>query len=383
MASNKDNFTRFWIIPCKAEVLRKISRFKLEKAFTSAYGLLRKCSTLPSGDYLAEVWNRKQSDAMGQPRQILGANITATPHRSLNQSKAIIICRDAKEETEEELLDHFTPQGVIAVKKFGPHGVLCLTFDMPTYPEKVKVGDYTLVPTKPYIPNPLRCYKCQKFGHASQRCRGQQTCAKCGSIDHASHDCTQPECCVNCKGKHAATSKTCSQYLLEKQVIEIKLRDKILFPEAHKRAKQKSFSQVVAANRSSTVTANSSATQHTPVNRPKMVDCGVQWPLDATISPSDLLERDENIPSTSATTARKYSPLRHARSLSREQVETAIKPVQTPISPPPRRQSPSPRRSPSPPSLRSDRNRSPVSDISEVSQKPKKIKKSAKSSKSK
>ena len=132
MASNKDNFTRFWIIPCKAEALRKISSFKLQKAFTSAYGLLKKCSILPSGDYLAEVWNRKQSDAMGQPQQIFGANITATAHRSLNQSKAIIVSRDIKDESEDELLDYFTPQGVIGVKKFGPHGVLCLTFDMPT-----------------------------------------------------------------------------------------------------------------------------------------------------------------------------------------------------------------------------------------------------------
>ena len=61
MASNKDNFTRFWIIPCKAEALRKISRFKLEKAFTSAYGLLRKCSTLPSGGSVRQE-NKKHSD---------------------------------------------------------------------------------------------------------------------------------------------------------------------------------------------------------------------------------------------------------------------------------------------------------------------------------
>ena len=69
---------------------------------------------LPSGNHLAEIKNRKQSDAMGQPQQILGANITDTAHRSLNQSKAIIVSRDITDESEEELLDYFTPQGVIS-----------------------------------------------------------------------------------------------------------------------------------------------------------------------------------------------------------------------------------------------------------------------------
>ena len=91
----------------------------------------------PNTLQLAEVWNKKHSDAMVQPRQILGANITATRHRSLNQSKAIIVYRDIKDESEEELLDFFTPQGVIGVKKFGPHSVLCVYFDRPTFSDKV------------------------------------------------------------------------------------------------------------------------------------------------------------------------------------------------------------------------------------------------------
>ena len=148
------------------------------------------------------------------------------------------------------------------------------------------------------------------------RCKGQQTCTKCDSIDHASNDCTEPEFCVNCKNKHAVTSKTCSKYLLEKQVIEISLREKFNFQKPASVLNRK-VSQIVAANPYSTAIATSSTTQHTPVIRPKMVNWGVQWPLDATISQSDVLESVENIPLTPQTTARKYSPLRHARSLLR------------------------------------------------------------------
>ncbi|XP_037536589.1 cyclin-H [Nematolebias whitei] len=35
----------------------------------------------------------------------------------------------------------------------------------------------------PYIPPPLRCYKCQRYGHIAAVCKGKQRCAKCGA-DH-------------------------------------------------------------------------------------------------------------------------------------------------------------------------------------------------------
>ncbi|GBO11583.1 hypothetical protein AVEN_202519-1 [Araneus ventricosus] len=32
---------------------------------------------------------------------------------------------------------------------------------------------------RPFIPNPLRCFKCQRFGHSQTNCRGTLTCARC------------------------------------------------------------------------------------------------------------------------------------------------------------------------------------------------------------
>jgi len=40
-----------------------------------------------------------------------------------------------------------------------------------------------------------RCFKCQKFGHGKNACRGRETCATCGHIGHTSSDCTnEPKC---------------------------------------------------------------------------------------------------------------------------------------------------------------------------------------------
>ncbi|GFW30218.1 uncharacterized protein TNCV_3067701 [Trichonephila clavipes] len=41
---------------------------------------------------------------------------------------------------------------------------------------------------RPYIPNPLRCFKCPRFGHSQTSCRGQLTCSRCASVGHASTD---------------------------------------------------------------------------------------------------------------------------------------------------------------------------------------------------
>ena len=34
---------------------------------------------------------------------------------------------------------------------------------------------------QPYIPYPLRCFQCQKFGHSQKWCKNQLACWKCGS----------------------------------------------------------------------------------------------------------------------------------------------------------------------------------------------------------
>jgi len=45
-----------------------------------------------------------------------------------------------------------------------------LTFDKLQLPEILKIG-YLLVRVEQYLPTPLRCTKCQKFGHHATKCR--------------------------------------------------------------------------------------------------------------------------------------------------------------------------------------------------------------------
>ncbi|GFV45260.1 uncharacterized protein TNCV_2496181 [Trichonephila clavipes] len=55
----------------------------------------------------------------------------------------------------------------------------------PKLPTIVKAG-YLNCKISLYIPNSLRCLKCQMFGHSQTSCRGQLTCSRCSFVGHSS-----------------------------------------------------------------------------------------------------------------------------------------------------------------------------------------------------
>ena len=48
--------------------------------------------------------------------------------------------------------------------------------------------------------NPLRCMKCQNFGHIKYNCRKNYACSHCGYYDYNEKENVLR--CVNCNGKH-------------------------------------------------------------------------------------------------------------------------------------------------------------------------------------
>ena len=53
-----------------------------------------------------------------------------------------------------------------------------LTFNASTILKEIKIG-FMIERLELYVPAPLWCFKCKKFGHHKDIYRGQQTCAKC------------------------------------------------------------------------------------------------------------------------------------------------------------------------------------------------------------
>ena len=52
-----------------------------------------------------------------------------------------------------------------------------MTFELSVIPPKIKIG-YTGERVEQFIPNPVRCYKCQKYGYHQDKCNGKIVCVE-------------------------------------------------------------------------------------------------------------------------------------------------------------------------------------------------------------
>ena len=150
--------------------------------------------------------------------------------------------------SEADIVIELREQGVEEVSRFilkkdGKEiktNTLFVTFRTPTPPEKIKIGYYNEA-VNLYIPNPLRCFSCQEFGHSRKFCKKEPKCWKCGHEAHEGGECTSESlCCVNCKGDHFSSSKTCPVWILEKEIQRVKAEKKLMYGEAKRLVKASS-----------------------------------------------------------------------------------------------------------------------------------------------
>ncbi|GFV86008.1 uncharacterized protein TNCV_203881 [Trichonephila clavipes] len=157
----------------------------------------------------------------------------------LNSCRGVISESDLLTTPDAEIFDGFSDQGVIQVRRITikkdnsviPTKHLILTFNRPKLPTTIKAG-YLNCKNRPYIPNPLRCFRCQRFGHSQTSCRGQLTCSRCASAGHSSTDCTLEPKCINCSPSHLSNSQLCPKWKLEKQIHEIRTNNNVSYIEA-------------------------------------------------------------------------------------------------------------------------------------------------------
>ena len=83
-------------------------------------------------------------------------------------------------------------------------------------PERIHLGVWGSYPTAPFTPEPLRCYRCHKFGHHRERCTAKVVCGVC-SENHDTSVCLDQHKagnltlakCPNCSKSHHAWSRHC------------------------------------------------------------------------------------------------------------------------------------------------------------------------------
>ncbi|KAG1677311.1 Nucleic-acid-binding protein from mobile element jockey [Nymphon striatum] len=226
----------------KLSPLLKLSPFAIFKTIISIAGDEPKSvKRLISGDILVETNTKIQTGRLIKAKEFFNMPVAVSPHGSLNYSKGVIRSRELKDCSESELLNELSSQGITAVKKIlitrnGQKittGTIILTFNIPEPPKSIKAA-YLNVRVEKYIPNPLRCFKCQKYGHHQTTCKREAVCGRCGEPNHTDNGCEKTPCCVNCKGKHPSYSRECPDFTLEKKIVTHKYNNNTTFPEARR-----------------------------------------------------------------------------------------------------------------------------------------------------
>lgn len=277
------------------------------------------CRTLKSGDILVKTENVKQAKSLIKLTRIAHANVEVTEHRTLNTCRGVVSAYELKYEEEDIMLEYLKPQNVTKIqfhmKKIGNEGIKTglafVTFGTNEPPEYLTIGCLKLK-VRPYIPAPMRCFVCNKFGHISKVCPSQNTpkCYNCNEDKHIhtrDEKCTRQPKCVNCgSNEHNSYNRTCSELKRQVEIQTIKVTQKVSFSEAVKRSN-------LQRNTYAQVTANKNNTNSTKQAQCQCAQCEYHKPKSIKERPmidySDLKDNDkqseQNVgESTSGTSAK-------------------------------------------------------------------------------
>jgi len=133
-----------------------------------------------------------------------------------------------------------------------PSETVCITFEKSVVdiPDQIYLG-YLKFRCHEYVPQPRRCFKCQRYGHVSVSCNATRRCAKCGE-DHGYDECQQGQeqlKCCNCGENHSAAYKGCKEYHKAKEVVEVKIDKKISYAQAASIVRNNAAQRVVNTGR--------------------------------------------------------------------------------------------------------------------------------------
>lgn len=228
----------------KGKSLANYNPFLFAKATEMAIGGKPLQTTiLRDGKMLMRMRNHKEAKKLYNINLNHGDNcikVKVYEHKTLNTSKGVIRCDACKFLTEQELLEGLQPQNVTEVyimKRRGQNGEMyntrtaILTFKTTVLPRKVDIG-YFSERVELFIPNPMRCMKCMRFGHTKKYCSREKTCAKCGDLYH--EVCNNPLKCTACGENHSSLDKECPIWKDEVEIKKIQTEKRITIREARR-----------------------------------------------------------------------------------------------------------------------------------------------------
>ena len=242
-------YVKFYSIvsPSNAD-LSKLNMFAVDREIGEIIGEPARISPSQDKSLTVKVKNDAQGQKLLTMKTLVKETVTVQPHGRFNVSQGVITSSSLKEYSEEQLVEGLTDQGVskaYRIKRKADQGnliltnSLILTFNSSIPPEKVHIWARYFERVCQYIPLPRRCFRCQGYGHTTQNCRSSKAyCGVCSeecTTDHTTTTCNRPFYCLHCQEPHATSSKKCTRYLMEKELLAVKTKEQLTFAEARRR----------------------------------------------------------------------------------------------------------------------------------------------------
>ena len=172
-------------------LLGKLSPFAVQKGFQAVAGTLRSIKRLRNGSFLVECARKSQAMGLLKTTRLVDRPVRVSIHKALNSSRGVIRCHELSGMTEMEIRMGLQEQGVVEVHRVTvkkdtekvPTNTLFLTFNTPDLPKEITVSALK-VKVALFVPNPMCCFNCNKFGHTSQHCKVAAKCTGCEKDKH-------------------------------------------------------------------------------------------------------------------------------------------------------------------------------------------------------
>lgn len=230
----------------KPDVLRSANPFRVDKFLkqTCKGERIREVKSISLGrQLLVVVTNNEAAELLLKKTSIPGPTpiqIKVGTSDTLGSKQGIFFCRHIEDMTEEEIMQNLNEANkdlkicnVRKINKRGtdgrwiPSGSYVISMRCSEFPLEVRVG-WTIQPLKRYIPDPMRCFRCNKLGHTGKRCREmnetQKNCINCNKPQHNEPGvrCEEPPSCANCNSTtHNSAFRGCQNYLIERRINEL------------------------------------------------------------------------------------------------------------------------------------------------------------------
>ena len=230
---------RFYTVTFKEEgAKRKLCPYKLEAGIASKMkGNPKTITSNGRNSILIEVSTPNQSSNIEQWTEVLNQEVVVQKHGFFNEVKGLIYIHNNDIGDLASFSKGLQERSAVAdverarfIKPRNPRTVaLLVRFKGDTIPEYVSIpGEYIMTKVYEYKERPMRCYKCQKYGHTHKRCSAaENVCGKC-TKEHPTEQCTSDEKkCANCQGEHEANDPTCDIRKGEENILAMEKEKKL------------------------------------------------------------------------------------------------------------------------------------------------------------